>query len=94
MIDGDEVILGGCIVVEGELVGFLKGYRNYTIPNFVTKIGSNYAEFYRDTFEDDFVDPVFDMSELSGSNIRFNMPFKEWIAIKNIELLHFPISGW
>ena len=30
---GDEVFFGGCIVVEGELVGFLKGYRNYTRYN-------------------------------------------------------------
>lgn len=95
MNEAEEVIFNGCVVVDGELVGFLTGHQQYIIPNFVSKICcSNYAESYRDTFEDDFIDPTFDLSPLYGTYVNFDMPFKEWLEIDNLELLSFPVSGW
>ena len=93
MIDGEEVISNGTCVVDWELVGFLRGYQQYIVP-FVTRIGcSNYSDFFKEIFKDDFIDPS-DFSLLYGAKIQFNMPIKEFLEIENLELLSFPVSGW
>lgn len=92
MYYGEDVIYNGCVIVGNELLGFLRGYQEYSIPSTVTEIGSSLADSYAETFGDDFINPTFDLSALLGCKI--NISLKDYLSIQNIRQLSFPLSEW